>query len=416
MPIGRRQFAAMLAMACSVAVSLLMIRPADAAVPTLFQEVRGSAVVTNTAVTASAFALSYFHVPYNIARLAASLGAGSSWERRGSLGRIGTVLKDHGLRPRIYSGERVSFAAIAAQLARHRGKEVAMVCLKDLHVVGAETRCYVALTGRTPHSMYAMALGIFSGVWSVRHLDQGLGTHLGRICFFIRAATTARTPVYLLSRKKPIRLTPGFVAGGPGMLQIPFLLRNTAHKDISVAFARGTCFYFKGAKIATPNGRIAPGGVGRVLLTFSRSEIGIGPVTREAIILFNGYPGRPLHVIVHCDVLTGQVAAQLTWYPQAIDLGVVRGRKTPADQEFTVLTPRGVALNAPRASSKAIRVIRLAVPGGKPQVDRSGRTAHEFVIDFSRLPFGPVNLDVTLGTTDKYVPNIVIPITGQVQR
>jgi hypothetical protein len=198
---------------------------------------------------------------------------------------------------------------------------------------------------------------------------------------------------------------------------VPFLLRNTQQQPISLAAARGDCFCFKGATIRTPTGQIKAGAVGRVILRFSREEVGAGRVIRQVLLSFVGGPRRPMLVVLKLNVMVARPKAQLLWYPQSICLGVIRRLGALKPQHFSILTPRGVALRVPTISPPdMVRVAQISSPGDKPETDSFGRTAHEFVVHFLHLPGGAISEKVTIGTTDKYVPKIVIPITGQVEK
>ncbi len=131
---------------------------------------------------------------------------------------------------------------------------------------------------------------------------------------------------------------------------------------------------------------------------------------------FTGFRGHLLRVMVRGHIAIAPSPARLTWYPQAICLGLVHTGGTIRAEEFTVLTPRGISLKFPTVSSNFLRVARLKGEGGKPVIDELGRTAHVFVVEFSKPPAGMVREKITIGVTDKYVPEIVIPITGRIER
>jgi hypothetical protein len=148
-------------------------------------------------------------------------------------------------------------------------------------------------------------------------------------------------------------------------------------------------------------------------MRFKRDVIGVGNIEREVIFRFTGLPNHLLRVFVHAHITAARPAAQLTWYPQAINLGVVRGPSAVGGQEFTVLVPKNISLGTPRASPKSISVVRLS---GHQQIDEFGRTAFNFVIVLRHPHSGYVNDKVTITTTDKFVPKIVVRITGLVGR
>ena len=62
------------------------VRPAAASgtarTPTLFGEVSGGQVAANSAMSATAFVLRYFHQPVHMRRLARQFRVGRTWQRR----------------------------------------------------------------------------------------------------------------------------------------------------------------------------------------------------------------------------------------------------------------------------------------------------------------------------------------------
>ena len=389
--------------------------PSQASIPTLFGEVHGQETAANSGVNITAFTLHYFHKPVVLPKLATSLGAGPTWAHTINMFRIKRVLEISGLRVTVCKS--FTYAKIAKWLAKNSHLELTIVYLKNNHIVGQGPVHYLALLGRAPEKLYVADLGAYLGWLSLRYLNNHFGPELGNMCLFVRAGGAGEPKhAYTLTKQQRIMLNIGEVAAGPGMLKIPFLMRNTLKKPIGINLARGTCYCFRGAMIATANNEIAPDKTGKIVMTFDRSVIGIGNIEREVLLSFTGYPHHLLEIIVKCHITATHPPIQLTWYPQAIDLVVVRNRKALGGEEFTILTPKGISLQTPLVSSKFIHVIQLRDSGDKPQVDYFGRTAHEFVVDLSHMPAGSVNEKITIATTDKYVPSIVIPITGEIRK
>jgi|GEM_PF-3214142 len=387
--------------------------PLRAAVPTLFGEVHGSQMAINRRLDVTAFTLAYFRKPFQLPRLAASLGVGPAWAARASTKAVRLALEKSGLR--VSESGVASFAEIAKRLGSRTRPRVAIVFLTK--AVGIDQLGYcVALTRYGKKGFFVSDIGSREGWLSLRDADNWLGPYYTGTCLFVRPGGAAvPSHAYALDRSHEIVLNIGEIAQGPGTLQVPFLLRDTLNCEVSIGRARGSCFCFRNARIVGARRSIAPGAVGKVVLSFSRAEIGVGIIAREVFISFKGYPGHFLKVLVKCHVTATHPPIQLTWYPQAIDLGVLRSPAPPAAQAFTVLTPKGILLRAPTASPNLTCVARTSDSEGKQLVDGFGRTAHEFSVSFGHLPTGVINGKVTIRTTDKYVPKIVIPITGQVE-
>ncbi|MGC8624273.1 MAG: hypothetical protein ACP5VQ_03280 [Phycisphaerae bacterium] len=346
--------------------------------------------------------------------IALALGAGATWSRSVSLARVGRVLENAGLR--VSAAKRVTFRKIAVMLSKHHRVGVAIIYLKHLHLAGDRPQHYLILLGSGPKGLCLADPGAYIGWLSMDYLSTHLGPDLGHQCLFVQPGGAPQAvATYALTSPREIVLNIGEIAAGPGMLKVPFLLHNTLKHPIGVGFAKGTCFCFKHATIDTANHGIQPGKTAKIVLSFGRSEIGTGNIVPEVLLSFVGYPHHWLRVLVKCHITAKHPPIQLTWYPQAICLGVVRKPDALGCEEFTVLTPKGISLRSVTVSSKSIRVIPLNNPGGKPEIDEFGRAAHEFVVDLSRLPAGAVNQTVTVETTDKYVPNIVVPITGRIE-
>lgn len=267
-----------------------------------------------------------------------------------------------------------------------------------------------------PKGLFVADIGGYVGWESLADLNNRLGADFSGLVMFVRPGGAPAATHAWPSDSKQIILDAGEIAAGPGMIQIPFLLKDTSDKPIGIATARGTCFCFRGATIDTPNQQIAPGKTGKIILRFKRDVIGIGNIEREVLFQFTNNPNHWLKVVVHAHITATHPPIQLTWYPSQVNLGVVKNTKSLAGEEFTVLTPKGESLGQPISSSKEVSIIVLANPGGVPQTDDFGRTVHNYVIDLSKLSKGFVNDMVTITTTDKHVPKIVIPISGEVEK
>lgn len=406
---------AIVVVAISFAASYGFTGPLRAAVPTLFGEVHGSQMAINRRLDITAFTLAYFRKPFQLPKLATSLGVGPAWASRAPRKAIRLALERSGLR--VSEGSTATFAEIAKRLGSGARPRVAIVFLTK--AVGIDQLGYcLALTRYGKKGFFVSDIGSREGWLSLRDAVNWLGPYYTGTCLFVRPGGAAvPSHAYALDRSHEIVLNIGEIAQGPGILQVPFLLRDTLNCEVSIGRARGSCFCFRNARIVGARRSIAPGAIGKVVLSFSRAEIGVGIIAREVLISFKGYPGHFLKVLVKCHITATHPPIQLTWYPQAIDLGVLRSPASPpAAEGFTVLTPKGVLLKAPRASPNLIRVARIGNPSGKAPVDDFGRTAHEFSVSFSRLPIGPIGGRITVRTTDEYLPKIVIPITGQVER
>lgn len=398
----------------SLATAVGFALPSQANTPTPFGEVHGDTTAASSAVNVTAFSLIYFRRPVNMDNIALALGAGATWSRSVSLARVGRVLENAGLR--VSTAKKVTFRKIAVMLSKRHRVGVAIIYLEHLHLAGDRPQHYLALLESGPNGLCLADPGAYIGWLSMDYLRTHLGPDLGHQCLFVQPGGAPQAvATYALTSPREIVLNIGEIAAGPGLLRIPFLLHNTQKHPIGIGFAKGTCFCFKHATIDTTNHRIQPEKTAKIVLSFDRSEIGTGNIVREVLISFVGYPHHWLRVLVKCHITAKHPPIQLTWYPQTFCLGVVRKPDALGCEEFTVLTPKGISLRSVTVSSKSIRVIPLNNPGGKPEIDEFGRAAHEFVVDLSRLPAGAVNQTVTVETTDKYVPNIVIPITGRIE-
>lgn len=384
-----------------------------AAVPTLFAEVHGNEMATNCGLNVTAFALGYFHKGINLRGIAAALRLGGDWEQAANMLLLKRVLAGAGLRVSAY--KHADFSDIMRLVSKKPKERLAIIFLKNDMSIGRFGH-YVVLMHGGRAGFFVVDIGEYVGWESKADITNRMGQSFSGLLLLVRpgGAPVARH-IFRLDAKQ-VLINAGDIASGPGMLHIPLLLKNTSDRPISIAIARGTCFCFRGAKIVGGDGRITPGKVGKIMMKFKRDIIGIGNIEREVLFSFAGYPNHFLRVVVYAHMTTAHPPVQLTWYPQAINLGLVRNNSVLGGQEFTVLTPKGVSLGFPAASSKVIRVIRLGDSGGQREVDDFGRTVHEFVVDLSNLPAGEVDQNVTIRTTDKYIPKIVIPITGQVEK
>jgi hypothetical protein len=384
-----------------------------AAVPTLFAEVHGNEMATNCGLNVTAFALGYFHKGINLRRIAAALQLGGDWEQAANMFLLKRVLDGAGLRVSAY--KHANFPDIMRLVTKKPKERLAIIFLKNDMSIGRFGHYLVLMHGGRA-GFFVVDIGEYVGWESMADITNRMGQSFSGLLLLVRpgGAPVARH-IFRLDAKQ-VLINAGDIASGPGMLHIPLLLKNTSDRPISIAIARGTCFCFRGAKIIEHNGKIAPGKVGKIVMSFKRNLIGIGNIEREVLFSFAGYSNHFLRVVVYAHITTAHPPAQLTWYPQAIDLGQVRNRNLLGGQEFTILTPKGIFLQTPDVSSKSIQVIRLEDSVGQSQVDDFGRKAHEFVVDLSNLPAGEVDQKITIRTTDKYIPKIVIPITGRVDK
>lgn len=411
-----RRFQQALTLGALVAsVILSFARPAAAAIPTLLGEVHGQQMALNRRLNVTAVALRYFGRPVNLSQLGRSLRAGPAWTQPIKASRMIRVLEKSGLR--VSTGKGVTFTEIAKRLANRPRREIAIIFLGKINSRLDTLGYCVALTGYGPKGFNVVDVGSYVGWLSLPDATNGLGPHFNGLCLFVRpggAPVAAR--IYSVTKHRQIELSLGQIASGPGMLKVPFMLRNTLRVPIGIKIAQGTCFCFKFARIKTIDHMIAPGKVGKIVLTFDRAAIGIGKIDREVLFSFTGYPNHFLKVLVRCNITANHAPTQLTWYPQVINLGVVRNGTKLGGEEFTVLTPKGVTLGTPVVSSGNIRVIKLEASSGGTRVDEFGRAAHEFVVDLSRVTAGQVNEKIRIATTDKYVPQIVVRIVGRLAK
>lgn len=401
-----------------ILLPLIMLSCCDilvrASIPTLFGEAHGKEMAFNRRLDVTAFTLGYFQKPFNLPSLAASLGSGSAWAQKITAQQMGRVMKNSGLL--VVAKKGLTFADLAKRLAKGSRPEVAILFLGNASGIDQLGYC-LALTRYCKKGFYDVDISGHEGWLSLQDAKNWLGHYFKGSCLLVRAGDAPEpSRVYSLNRSREIVLNIGEISSGPGIIEVPFLLHDTLDRAISIRSARGSCFCFKGAEIAGTYRSILAGAVGKVVLSFSRAEIGVGIITREVLISLKGYRGHFVKVLVKCHITATHPPIQLTWYPQAIDLGVVRESVLVAAQGFTVLTPKGVSLKTASASSKVVAVTRLGNRGGEPQTDSFGRTAHEFVVHFIHLPLGAINQKITIRTTDKYVPKIVIRITGQVEK
>ncbi|MHB1766791.1 MAG: DUF1573 domain-containing protein [Phycisphaerae bacterium] len=384
-----------------------------AAVPSLFSEVHGRQMVDNCAINVTAFALEFFRRQVSLPQVADQLGVGGDWEQAADMLQIKQALKSEGLQVAAYKS--ATFRDISNKLRKYPQRSLAIIFLKNDLGVGEFGHYLVLLTGSSKR-FFAVDIGAASGWASVKGVQDRIGPDFSGLVLFVRPGGAPKPlRVYPLTRRH-IAVRVGEVAAGPGMIKIPFLLRNTAGQPIRIAIARGTCYCFRGATIDTPNRAIAPGQIGKITLKFKRSVIGIGSIEREVLLQFSNDPKHVLEVVVQAHITATHPPIQLTWYPSQIDFGVIRHRKALSGEEFTVLTPQGESLSQPVSSSKNISVIALVSPDGQVQTDDFGRTVHNYVIDLAKLPKGFVNDKVTITTTDNHVPKIVIPISGEVEK
>ena len=341
------------------------------AVPSLFSEIHGREMVDNCAVNVTAFALEFFRKPTKLPLLADQLGVGGDWEQAADMLRIKRVLRSEGLHVTAYKG--ATFGEIYSELRKHPQKYLAIIFLKNDLGVG-EFGHYLVLLAGTGKRFYAVDIGAASGWAGVKGVQDRVGADFSGLALFIRpGGAPAPLRVYPLGRRHVV-VRVGEIAAGPGMIHIPFLLKNTADKPIRIAIARGTCYCFRGAVVDTQNHAIAPGQTGKIILKFKRSVIGIGNIEREVLFQFSNDPKHVLDVVVHAHITATHPPIQLTWYPSQIDLGVIRHRSKLSGEEFTVLVPKGDSLRPPICSSKDISVIAVAGSGGVPQTDGFGRT------------------------------------------
>ncbi len=386
---------------------------ASGSVPTLPGEVRGNDIAANCGVNVTAFALKFFRKPCNLPQVASQLHVGGDWEQAVDMLRIKQALLEAGMRVAAYKG--AGFTDISTELAKHPRRSLAIIFLKNDIGRGIFGHYMVLLDGGAK-GLFVVDIGGSIGWVSLTDLHNRLGPIFSGLVMFVRpGGAPAATHVYPLDSKQ-IVLNAGEIASGPGMLHIPFLLKNTLPKPIGISSARGTCYCFRGASVDTPDHKIAPGKTGKITLKFKRDVIGIGNIEREVLFQFTNDPGQALRVVIHAHITATHPPIQLTWYPSQIDIGTVRHRKELAGEEFTVLTPKGETLGLPVSSSKEVSVIALASPGGKPESDDFGRTVHNYVIDLANLPNGFVDDKIIIKTTDKHVPKIVIPISGEVEK
>ncbi len=385
--------------------------PAGGAVPTLFGAVRGNETAANCGMYVTAFTLDYFRKRFGLPQIAAALGTGAGWENPPNLLRIKRLLLRFGLRVAAYKD--ATFADVSAELAKGRRRSVAIVFLKN-RVASGEIGHYFVLLHGPPGRIFVGDIGNFVGTESLENLNDRLGRDFSGMFLLVRpGGAPAATRAFAASDSR-IVLRVGDIASGPGVIRVPFILKNTASRPISIALAKGTCYCFRGARIIGHGGTIEPGQASTIVMKFRRSVIGIGNIEREVLFRFAGYNGHLLRVVIQAHITAAHTPTQLTWYPSQVSLGIVRNRNNLNGEEFTVLVPKGELLGRPISSTKNISVIELASPSGVPQTDDFGRTVQNYVIDLANLPDGLVDDKITIPTTDKHVPRIVIHVEGKI--
>ena len=395
------------------AIFPIAVGPANAKFPTLFGEVHGRAVAINSGVNAVAFTLGFFHKAIHPALVAGALGAGAGWDHAPSVRRVRQALVSSGLDVALRKG--VTFANVSSELLRHPRRSLAIVRLKDDWSKDLYGH-YIVFCSGGPLGLSVVDVGRFVGWESVASVHRQLKADFNGQVMFVRAdGSRAATHIYT-PKSNRIILNAGEIASGPGMVRIKFLLKNISRKPVGLTIARGTCYCFRGATIDEPDHEISPGRTAEISLDFKRDAIGVGRIDREVLLKFTGNPKHWITVFVRAHVTVKHPPVQLTWYPSQIDLGVVRHRRSLVGEAITVLVPRGDSVGPPASSSRSLSVTAAANRGGIPQTDNFGRIVHSYLIDTARLPQGLVDDRITITTTDEYVPKIVIPITGQVER
>lgn len=120
---------AIVVVAISFAASYGFTGPLRAAVPTLFGEVHGSQMAINRRLDITAFTLAYFRKPFQLPKLATSLGVGPAWASRAPRKAIRLALERSGLR--VSEGSTATFAVICvAVLGAGVGCRIAMAQLQ----------------------------------------------------------------------------------------------------------------------------------------------------------------------------------------------------------------------------------------------------------------------------------------------
>lgn len=393
-------------------ISSAVVASHNAKFSTLFGEVHGRAVARNSGINAVAFTLGFFRKPIHLDLVANALGAGTAWDHAPSMRRVRQTLISSGLHVVLRRG--TTFADISHELLKHPRKSLAVIRLKDdwnKDLFGH----YLVFCNGGPIGLSVVDVGRYVGWESVAKIhDQLRADFNGHVLFVSPGGTPAAARVYTPESKRII-LTVGEIATGPGMVQIPFLLKNTSREPIGIFIAKGTCYCFRGASIDETDHKIAPGQTAKISLDFKRESIGVGNIDREVLLKFTGNRKHWVTVFVRAHVTAKHPPIQLTWYPSQINFGVVRHHGRPGREAFTVLVPKRDSIGPPVASSESLSVIAVTNLGGASPHDAFGRIVHSYVIDLAKLPKGFIDDKITISTTDKSVPKIVIPITGQVE-
>ncbi len=375
---------------------------------TLFDAARGRSTAVNSAVMTTTFVLQFFGQSVRIGQVAHLLGAGRGWENPVPERRVFSLLKSRGLA--VQHANARSFADVAALLKGRVGPHVAIVALglRQMGVVGQIGPHYLTVTACGPKGLYIADPGVYNGWLRLDYLKKHLSPLMSPGCLLVRGH------IYPISREQAVFIDLGSIPPGPGNLRVTLRVRNTLGTSTNIATTRGTCDCFKFARLDQPH-ELGPGRTGTLELDFSRGKIPRGTSEREVLLTFTGQPGKVFTVVVRTDISAAGEASQLNWFPQLIQLGNVKHGSSLGCEELTILVPQSISLATPQVSSKYLRILPIRNLAGKTPQDQYGRMVEHFAVDLSRLPAGAVNQTVTVETTDKYVPNIVIPITGRIE-
>ncbi len=236
---------------------LLSGQPTQSGISTPFTEMHGKEMAKSSAINVAMFCLRYLHKPVKVGSIARVLHAGAAWNNAVAPRAIGRLMRSEQLR--VEAVRRSTFSHFAEILSGQAGKRIIITSLKHLGLAGDRSRHYIALLSSGRDGLYVVDPGTHIGWVSMAYLHDHLRQFLASNGMIVEPNGAQRNlKTYSPAARGSIVLNVGTIASGPGTVAVRFRVRNPLGSPISINFAKGTCFCFKRATIATPNHRIMP--------------------------------------------------------------------------------------------------------------------------------------------------------------
>lgn len=206
----------------------------------------------------------------------------------------------------------------------------------------------------------------------------------------------------------------GDVSAGQGELHIPINATNQFDRPVIIEEVKASCGCLKHAKFSgkTPL-QIAPMVSNTLDVVFNKAAIGSGRVERLIMLKLKNASVPNVVIKLKMNVIRTKDAAQLAWFPERLDLGIINKEQAVKEKLIiTLFVPRNNSIIAERSELIDGAVIESDQNGGG---EDNSRTTFRYVGSLKTADDGNISTSVKLQVRGKLEQEIVIPVTGRIR-